>query len=379
MKNIALITSTTLALVLSSAVNANTNIRSTDATSYSFAVGQDSKFAITQSQHVPATQSREYSLDVNGQSLQRGVSLTTSAPGALVRISAADGRSAVEPQMMNISQKGGKSFAKGSGFDMLVDSNAMQAQGVGFQRGTTGFKLADNLGQGEFTLQTNQKLNPNGKYRINVFEKNSDTALYLKSQRGGYFKGDLLNVNAHVFDQGQAQTIRNIKGQLVSPTGQSYPVIFKKSGDGYQVKMPMKMAADNVPGALWELHTEVKAHVNGKLVQRNGRVPFSYDEMTASAGSNVQIVGGDKNLKAMVPVSVKQDSRFEVRGVLYGSDKAGNMKPIMTTHTAQNLGRGAGQIMMEFDSSILAKSGLSAPYELRNVELRDQSQMAILK
>ncbi|ACV27222.1 DUF4785 domain-containing protein [Kangiella koreensis] len=379
MKNIVLITSTTLALVLSSAVNANTNTRNTDAASYSFSIGADSKFAITQSQHIPATQSREYSLDVNGQSLQRGVSLTTSAPGALVRISAADGRSAVEPQMMNISQKGGKSFAKGSGFDMLVDSNSMQAQGIGFQRGTTGFKLADELGKGEFTLQTNQKINPNGKYLINVFEKNSDTALYLKSKSGSYFKGETLKVDAQVFDQGQAQTIRNIKGQLVSPTGQSYPVIFKKSGDGYQVKMPMKMAVDNVPGALWELHTEVKAHVNGKLVQRNGRVPFSYDQMTASAGSNVQVVGGDKNLKAMVPVSVKKDSRFEVRGVLYGTDKVGNMKPIMVTHTADNLSRGAGQITMEFDSSILAKSGLSAPYELRNVELRDQSQMAILK
>ncbi|MCW9027318.1 MAG: DUF4785 family protein [Kangiella sp.] len=379
MKNIILITSTTLALMMSSAVSANTITKSADTTSYSFAVAQDNKFVINQNEHIPATQSREYSLDVNGQSLQRGVSLTTSAPGALVRISAADGRSAVEPQMMNISQKGGKSFAKGSGFDMLVDSNAMQAQGIGFQRGTTGFKLADNLGQGEFTLQTNQKLNPNGKYRINVFEKNSDTALYLKSGQGTYFRNDTLNISANVFDRGQAQTIRNIKARLVSPTGQSYPVIFKKSGDGYQIKMPMKMAADNVPGALWELHTEVKAHVNGKLIQRNGRVPFSYDEMTASAGGNVQIVGGDKNLKAMVPVKVKKDSRFEVRGVLYGSDKAGNMKPIMVTHTADNLSRGAGQIMMEFDAKILASSGLSAPYELRNVELRDQSQMAILK
>ena len=96
-------------------------------------------------------------------------------------------------------------------------------------------------------------------------------------------------------------------------------------------------------------------------------------------GGNVQIVGGDKNLKAMVPVNVSQDSRFELRGVLYGTDQTGNMKPIMMTHTAQNLGRGAGQIMMEFDAKILADSGLSAPYELRNVELRDQSQMAILK
>lgn len=380
MKKMVLITSTTLALILSSAVSAETGLtKTTDAASYSFAVGSDNKFAITQRQHIPATQSREYSLDVSGQSLQRGVSLTTSAPGALVRISAADGRSSIEPQMMNISQKGGKSFAKGSGFDMLVDSNSMQAQGVGFQRGTTGFKIADNLGDGQFTLQTQQKINPNGKYRINVFEKNSDTALYLKSQRGGYFKGDTLNIDAHVFDRGQAQTIRNIKGQLVSPTGQSYPVIFKKSGDGYQVKMPMKMAADDIPGALWELHTEVKAQVNGKLIQRNGRVPFSYDEMTASAGRNVQIVGGDRNLKAMVPVSVRKDSRFEVRGVLYGTDKAGNMKPIMTTHTADNLSRGAGQIVMEFDAKILAGSGLRAPYELRNLELRDQSQMAILK
>ena len=327
------------------------------------------------------SQSREYTLEVSGSDLQKGLSMNTSAQGALVRISAYDGKSAIEPQDLSIishKSTGQQRFAKGSGFETLVDSQSMQKNGMGFQSGTTGFKVAEHLGHGRFTLKADSTVNPNMRYRINVFEKNSDTALYLNTNKNSYLTKDVLQMDAKVFSQGQAQSIQSINGNIVSPSGQSYPAVFSKSDDGYQVNMPLNMAHDHKVGALWELETEVQALVDGQLVQRNARVPFAYAKQTAELSSKPYMVGSIQNLQAMVPVNVKNAGRYEVRAVLYATNDAGQKQAVMVTHSAAGLATGSGLITMQFDADILAKSGLKAPFEIGQLELRDQTQMAVL-
>lgn len=324
------------------------------------------------------TQSRQFTIDASGSQLKRGVNFNTSAKGALVRISAFDGHSAVEPQNLSLKTSKGKVFAKGQGFDTLVSSSAMQKSGTAFQQGTTGFKIADNAGAGQMTLKADSGIRSNGRYRINVFEKNSDTALHLTADKNNYLASDTLKVDASVFNQGQTQNIQSIQGKLVSPTGKEFPVNFEQSKDGYQLNKPLNMSAHSVPGALWELRTVTQVKVNGQMVQRNGQVPFAFAEQTAKLSASATMFGQKQSPKATVPINVKTDGRYEVRGVLYGTDASGNLKPAMMTHSAANLAAGEGAIILDFDTSILQKSGLSAPFTVRNIELRDQSQMALV-
>ncbi|NVK22923.1 MAG: DUF4785 family protein [Kangiellaceae bacterium] len=355
------------------------NTNAFNSVSYSFAITDPRMLDMSQKQS--HTQSREFSMDVTGAQLQKGINLSTSGKGALVRISAFDGKSAIEPRSLDIiSHKAGKqtTFAKGSGFDTIVDSQAMQKTGMGFQRGTTGFKMADNLGQGQFTLKAGKDVNANSRYRINVFDKNSDTELHLTANKNAYLQSDKLHVSAKVFDQGDTQKIRHINGQIVSPDGSTHNVIFSKSADGYQVNMPLNMPASKKPGVLWELETEVETMVDGQMVKRNGRVPFAYTYQTAKFAGSAQLMGAADNLTAMVPVQAVSDGRYEVRGVLYATNHKGQRVPVMVTHSAANLSAGNGAIVMQFDTALLAKSGLKAPFSLDQVQLRDQTQMAVL-
>ena len=344
--------------------------------SYSFLI--DDINAIDFSQKPSHIQSRQFKLDVSGAQLKSGVSFNTSAKGALVRISAFDGKSAVEPKNLKLVNPKGQSFSQGKAFDTLVSSSAMQKNGVGFQRGTTGFKLADNMGAGRFTLKAEQGVNSTTSYRINVFEKNSDTEMHLVASKGNYLNNDTLTVDAKVFNQGQTQNIVGIKGQLVSPSGQRFDVEFESTKDGYVLNKPLDMSAQSVPGALWELHTETQTKVNGQVVQRNGQLPFAFAEKTAKLTAAATISGQKQSPVATVPVNANKDGRYEVRAVLYGTDMMGNLKPVMLTHSAANLAAGEGAIFMKFDSKLLKKAGVSAPYEVHNVELRDQQQMALI-
>lgn len=344
--------------------------------SYSFPIADIQQLDFSQK---PAhVQSRQFMMDVSGAQLKSGVALNTSAKGALVRISAFDGKSAVEPQQLSLKTPKGQLFKQGKAFDTLVSSSAMQKNGMGFQQGTTGFKLDDALGAGRFTLKADKGIASHAKYRINVFEKNSDTEMHLTANKGNYLNGDVLQVDARVFNQGKAENIVSIKGQLVSPTGKTFDVDFTQSKDGYSLAKPLDMSAYSVPGALWELHTEAQVKVNGQQVQRNGQLPFAYAQQTAKVSASPVISGQKQSPVASIPVNAMTDGRYEIRAVLYGTDKQGNMKPVMVTHSAANLSAGEGVIQMKFDPQLIQKAGVSAPYAVKKLQLRDQNQMALL-
>ena len=344
--------------------------------SYSFPVNNIEKIDFSQKQsHI---QSRQYMKNVTGAQLKSGVQLTTSAKGALVRISAFDGKSAVEPQQLTVKSPKGQVYQQGKAFDTLVSSSAMQKNGMGFQQGTTGFKLEDSLGAGSFSLKADKGISSHAKYRINVFEKNSDTEMHLTADKSNYLSDDVLKVDTRVYNQGKAESIVSIKGQLVSPTGKTFAVDFTKGKDGYSLSKPLNMSAHSIPGALWELHTETQVKVGGKLVQRNGQLPFAFANQTAKVSAQPVISGQKQKPVATIPVNAKVDGRYEARAILYGTDSRGNLVPVMMTHSAANLAAGEGAIHMKFDPKLLKQSGVSAPYEIKQLELRDQNQMALV-
>ncbi|GAA4364193.1 DUF4785 domain-containing protein [Kangiella marina] len=345
--------------------------------SYSFPINNIQQIDFSQKQsHV---QSRQYMKDVTGAQLKSGIVLTTSAKGALVRISAFDGQSAVEPEQLTVRSPKGQVYQQGKAFDTLVSSHAMQKNGMGFQQGTTGFKMDDSLGAGRFSLKAEKGVSSHGKYRINVFEKNSDTEMHLTANKSNYLNEDVLSVNASVFAQGKTQDIVSIKGQIVSPTGKTFKVDFTPSKDGYSLSKPLDMSADTVPGALWELHTETQVKRNGEVIQRNAQLPFAFAEKTAKLSAEPVMSGQKQSPVATIPVNASVDGRYEVRAVLYGTDAHGNLKPVMMTHSAANLAAGEGAIHMKFDSQLLKQAGVTAPYEVKQLELRDQGQMALMQ
>ncbi len=342
--------------------------------SFSFPVAN--KMAMDFSEKQAHSQSRQYRMEVTGKQLRQGIKLNTTAPGALVRISGFNNNNAIEPQNLSLVVSDQK-FAKGTAFDTLVDSRMMTKTGVGFQRGTTGFKISEQVGKGAFKLQTQQQVADGDRYLVNVFEKNSDLELHLTANKSNYLKGHSMNIKSALWFDGKKLPFNALQSRLISPTGEKFKVLANKSG---QMQLPLNMNASRVPGALWTLETEAEAMVDGQMVKRIAKVAFSFADKTANLSKMQPLVTvrGD-NLSTAIPVNVKRLGRYEVRGVLYGTNSYGKLVPVMVTHAASDLTPGMGVINMQFDQKILSATGLKAPFAIRNIQLRDQKQMALLE
>ncbi len=71
-------------------------------------------------------------------------------------------------------------------------------------------------------------------------------------------------------------------------------------------------------------------------------------------------------------------SRYEARGVLYATAADGALRPVGIAHAAAWLEAGDGSLELTFDRTLLAESGLGAPFELRDLRLVDQVSMGLL-
>src|SRR5690606_3982600 len=123
--------------------------------------------------------SREYWKDVDGAALARGVTIHTTAPGALVLISpAGEGSRAVAPGVLQVRQ-GGRAIAAKDATVALAPQAALEAAtGANFAPGALGFRLAPALGAGAFELQVPDA---RGRYVVHVREPDSAVALRVEN------------------------------------------------------------------------------------------------------------------------------------------------------------------------------------------------------
>ncbi len=77
-----------------------------------------------------------------------------------------------------------------------------------------------------------------------------------------------------------------------------------------------------------------------------------------------------------LPLQVAAAGRYEARGTLYATAANGQLQPVAQAHAAAWFdGPGRGALVLPFDQAALP-AGFGAPYELRDLQLQDQSRMA---
>lgn len=126
---------------------------------------------------------------------------------------------------------------------------------------------------------------------------------------------------------------------------------------------------------MYEAYIDASSFADGIETKRRVKTAFSVTQQTAS----MRAVGGTINYGLPVSISAKEAGRFEVRGVLYGTAENGEMQAIMASSTAKWLESGNAYMSLQFDQNILAKSPLKAPFEVRHLELIDQSRLGSLQ
>ena len=136
-----------------------------------------------------------------------------------------------------------------------------------------------------------------------------------------------------------------------------------------KVKLPTNVGT--APG-LWEL--QVFADAGG--IQRDARTAFAVSAPTARF--NGVFAFNARTMRMALPVQAGSPGRYEARGTLFATAPDGVLRPVSEAHSAAWMKRGNGMLVLQFDRSHLPQ-GYGAPFEVRQLELNDQSRMAPLE
>ena len=310
-----------------------------------------------------AAESREYWQTVDGAELRNGVALKTSAPGALIRISPTHGAAPLDAGKIAVHGNG-----RTARLEQAADADALRAAGMDVSSGTAVVKLARENGAGAYSLRAEQA---QGRYVVHVFEPDSDVVLTAKTDRSHVLGGDTVTVAVALSRTGRAIPAQ-AEGLLVAPDGSSRAITVKPDAQGQLVaraKLPLQASAS--PG-LWEL----QVFATGDGISRDARTAFAVAAPTARLGGEVTVDASQ--LRAMVPVENASTGRYEVRGTLYATGADGSLAPVSQAHSAAWFERGQHTLVLGFDRAHVP-AGFGAPYEIRALELNDQSRMAPLE
>ena len=341
----------------------------------SWALSPDAALDARPQLHV--AESREYWIDASADDLQRGLALSTSAPGALVRLSPHGGNAAMALSAVDISVRaGGRAWAGKDALRQVANADELAAAGLDAPGGTLVFKLADALGAGRIELVA---ANARGRWLVHVFEPASTVVLELSAERDNAVAGEPIRFRARLQGGG---TIDQLAGSVRAPGGDAFDVAFTREADGgFSASVMPDAAFAGTPG-LWEFHAFGQARQAGLDVQRDARTAFGVAVASARLDGGIERVKdgarkGDVVLR--VGVEVGDASRYQLAGVLHGTAADGRLKPAAIAHSAAWIDAGTGAIDLAFDHAALNAAGVRAPFELRDLRLVNQADMSLVE
>ena len=322
-------------------------------------------------------ESVEYWENISGNQLAKGVNVNTTAKGALVRLSS-NNTNGIDPLALEIETPKGKRLGQGKAMSLKVSPQAMRNAGSPFPNGTTGFQLEPSLGSGKFKIRNPNAADKNATYTMHVFDKHSDKRLSVTRNKASYKAGDTLILDGDFTSSSnngrRGLKLSKLNGFVLSPGGTKLPLNIGKGAQGqYQASLDLDM--DVEVGGLYEAYIDAESMENGVALKRRVKTAFAIVKPTASMYGQNQ---GSLENGVAIKLSVAEAGRYEVRGVLYGSNNNDELIPFLASSTAQWIESGKSSLNMSFDQGLVAASGLKAPYELRQVQLLDQSRMGNL-
>lgn len=328
-------------------------------------------------------ESKEFWLRVSGAELSRGVRLPTTAAGALVRLSPAPGSRSITPALgeLELRASSGRAFAAGQGIRALASAEALAAIGAEFAPGTVAFPLREEVGAGAVTLAW-AGADAESTYVLQVVDRAGGAALRLASDRPFYLDGDRLILEATLAMPGRRLALDHATGFVLSPAGRAWPLSFTRQPRGsWRAELALDAREEAAPG-LWQIELQAGGRQGELEVLRNARTAFSCALPTARFSNEIELSKAPSPgaLQLSLGVVTAAAGRYEARAVIFGTDPAsGALKPLAAAHSAAWLEGGRGALELRVEPAILAASRLTAPYEVRELELRDQGRMGILE
>lgn len=325
--------------------------------------------------------SNEYWQLIKGSELRKGIRLQTSGAEALVRLSRqSNSRQAIDTQKLEVltEQAGRLNTSSDSRIERLYSEEQLASTEL-FQR-NAGFKLKKSDGQAALVLRSAQKLQDDELILVNVKEKNSPLILTVETPRKIVRAGESIQLHAQLNNNGKQLSDVRYSAKALTPSGKSIPVLVGKNG---QITVTEKQSAllgqELERGELLDIELSAVSQEKGAEVQRNTRISVALSQPTARLMRTFDLTLNDKKNQALFDIEVGSAGRYQISAVIYGTDKTGNAQPVMHSQSAQWLEAGQRNLSLPIDTSLLKASGLNAPFQIKDLQLFDQTRLNLIE
>jgi len=330
--------------------------------------------------------SREHWFHVAAGELAAGVALEVGSAGAIVRLSPLGDEArgdvaalAVDPRELEIVDAQGVRHRRGEGLARLADEAALDASGVDFPAGTSAFRLRAELGDGPFTLVAPRLAGSSGRFLVHVFEPESAVRLTLATDRPSYLAGERIEVAVALGADSRAFGLVGVDGAIAAPDGRRIPLRFvaAKAGAGWSATAVLPESVASARPGLWSLEVAARGADGARVVRRNARTAFGLAAPTGRLTGEARRRAKD-GLGLAFGVEIAAPGRYELRAVLYGRDRAGELRPAAVLDSAAWLEPGRRELELVADRATLDAIALEGPWELGDLRLVDQTRMGLL-
>jgi hypothetical protein len=328
-------------------------------------------------------ESREFWRRVSAEDLRRGVDFSTTAPGAVVRISPLD-EGARPPSLPSglllLGTPSGQVLRAEEAFSQAATAEQLQKAGAPFPEGTFAVRLRPEAGHGTFRLSAPELDAPEGSaYLLHVLDARSDLVLSLQAEADTIFLGGDVSARAWIAQAGAFVPGSSAEAEIASPDGRRWAATVRARSDGsVRVDRPLRVSPAALPG-LWEVHLRVTVEQEGAPIQRDVRTAFAYVIPTARLAGGVRLSRNKGSVAVRVPVEVGASGRYALQCVVWGAGPTGDLEPMARVETADWLEVGRGVLRAEVPGDLIREAGLGAPFQVRDVRLVDQSRLFLLE
>jgi len=310
--------------------------------------------------------SKQYWLDSTGNKLLQGISLPVTGGDIIIRISPLSNDKSIQltADMIQIKNNGLK-----KDINVFADSKQLNASGAAFSDKSIALKI--NAQAGKLNLKVDNFAGDT-PFVVHVFEPKSQYVLSLSSTKATYDADQTISIKSD-FNSANGKIDAQLQGYINRPDGSVLgELTFTKAAGGYTANIDA-LGSQGLAQGLWEVHVFAKGQENGKEIMRDAQTSFAVNLNTAAFNGDLNMM---KNT-IQIGIEVGLAGRYEVRGVLMGADaKTGELKPIAMTMSADWLKAGTQSISLKIDNKLIAESNLIAPFELKNIQLSNQTYFA---
>lgn len=289
--------------------------------------------------------SYSYKEVVTAAQLQHGIKLTTTAPGAVIRITPM--QNAALPNL-EIQTPTNQSLKLKEASTLYSDDQSLMEESSPPTPPTI-FQLKSELGHGTFTMKShNAKTATNDKYVISVFDKFSMNYLQVNTDAVHYTYGDKLTATITVKNNSN-YNVTDLNAYILSPRGDVISLDLTKVQNNKFQGSAVLTSELNDQGENWYLEADITSTYDGGFIKRSGHTAFSYSVPSAGLLSVKKISSSPLTFVATVDVATA--SRYALQSVLYYKNKTGEIKPLETSQSARWFEQGKQKIKFSFDNT----------------------------